>query len=239
MKIILQNRNKKIKINMLLIFVMSMLTISCSSDNDEEGQTPDIEIPSEETPQEKILGTWKINIYYNEEEYPEDIRTYTFFDDGFYAYCSQEWYGGEGMYSISNRTIILDGKKATLDVFTNNVVDFFLEEYRYNGKRIIKSDSELRAENKRKLVGTWLCEISYSYGILTSQLTLKKDGTYINNYGDDDMYIGRYHLSEDKIYFEEPMGKDPLCFYEIKKLTNSLFYLEEVDGEDYVSAKKE
>lgn len=240
MKIILQNRNKKIKINMLLIFVMSMLTLSCSSNNDEEEQTPDIEIPSEETPQEKILGTWKFYLYYNENENPDDGRTYTFFDGGVYVYWSQgEMNYSEGTYSISDKNIVLDNETSTLDIFTDKSITFSLGEYKYEGNKRIESNSKLRAENKQKFIGTWLCDVSYSYGTLTSQLTIKEDGTYTNVYlEDNDKYTGRYYVSEDKIYFEDPSGKDPLYFYTINELSNNHFELDNLYDEP-VSAKRQ
>lgn len=195
--------------------------------------------PSEATPQEKILGTWKFYLYYNNNENPSDGRTYTFFDGGVYVYWSQQrqcYY--DGTYSVSEETISMDGERTILDTFTYDFICFPIEGYKYEGKRIVESDSKLRDENKMKLVGTWLCSIPFYDGVLESQLILKEDGTYTNTYLDDNhKYMGQYYVAEDKIYFADPTGKDPLFFYDIQKLTNEQFELNNLDDEQ-VSAKK-
>lgn len=235
------------KLKFLLTFaLMSIVAFTACSSDDEDELVSDIENssgdnPSEETPQEKILGTWKFYLYYNENENenPNDGRTYTFFNDGVYVYWSQRMMNySEGTYSISDKNIVLDNNTSSLDIFTDESITFSLGEYKYEGNKRIESNSKLRAENKQKFIGTWLCDISYCYGTLTSQLTIKEDGTYTNVYlEDNDKYTGQYYVSEDKIYFKDPSGKDPLYFYTINELSNNHFELDNLYDEP-ISAKR-
>lgn len=88
--------------------------------------------------------------------------------------------------------------------------------------------------DNKYLVGTWLCVVDDYHGDDSAQLTLKADGEYIIKYLDEyeDTFMGTYYVSEDKIFFEEASGKDPIGGeHQIEKLTSKEFILSELfDG---------
>lgn len=72
-------------------------------------------------------------------------------------------------------------------------------------------------------------------------LTLKPNGEYENAYLDDsgDPYKGSYYVSEDKIFFEDAMGKDPIGGeHQIEELTSKGFVLSDLYGDGGITGTK-
>lgn len=179
-------------------------------------------------------GTW--NIYIRELSNDIlDVRRYTFYEGGTYSYWSEQYREYmDGTYTYIGNVLILDGKSASMQMLTSNTIKFVLDGEIYSGERSVKKDKQLVKTNKKYLVGTWLCIVDDYHGDDSAQLTLKADGEYIIKYLDEyeDTFMGTYYVSEDKIFFEEASGKDPIGGeHQIEKLTSKEFILSELfDG---------
>lgn len=157
-----------------------------------------------------VGGTWQIYMRSASGQIL-DTRRYTFFEGGTYSY----WTENDGIYQngtfkFDKNTITLDDEQADIVTLTSNSLKLSLDGKVYSGTRIVQKDKQLVESNKKLLVGTWACVISTCYGNLKSLLTLKPNGEYENVYEDNDSYKGSYYVSEDKIFFEDAMGKDPI-----------------------------
>lgn len=157
-----------------------------------------------------VGGTWKIYVRNTSGEIL-DTRRYTFFEGGTYSYWT-EHYGvyQDGTFKFDKNSITLDDEKTDIVTFTSNSLKFTLDGEIYSGTRIVQKDKQLVESNKKLLVGTWSCVVATYYGNEKSILTLKPNGEYEKVYEDHDSYKGSYYVSEDKIFFEDAMGKDPI-----------------------------
>lgn len=109
----------------------------------------------------------------------------------------------------------------------------------YSGTRIVQKDKQLVESNKKLLIGTWSCVVATYYGNEKSMLTLKSNGEYENVYEDHDSYTGSYYVSEDKIFFEDAMGKDPIGGeHQIEELTSKGFILNDLYGDGDITGTK-
>ncbi len=72
-------------------------------------------------------------------------------------------------------------------------------------------------------------------------LTLKPNGEYENENLDEngDIYKGNYYVSEDKIFFEDAMGKDAIGGeHQIVELTSKGFVLTDLYGDGDIIGTK-
>lgn len=91
------------------------------------------------------------------------------------------------------------------------------------------------------MVGTWTCLIPTYWGYEKSLLTLKANGEYENEYFDEygSYYKGSYYVSEDKIFFEDAMGKDPIGGeHQLEELNSKSFTLTDLYGEGEITGTK-
>ena len=98
----------------------------------------------------------------------------------------------------------------------------------YSGTRVVQKNKQLVEANKKQLIGTWTCKFTTDWGNEETLLTLKANGEYENKYLNDynSSYIGSYYVSEDKIFFEDAKGKDPIGGeHQISELTSKSFVL--------------
>lgn len=191
-----------------------------------------------------VGGTWEIYVRNAFGEILE-TRQYTFFEGGTYSYWTDDHSGfyQDGTFKFDKKSIIFDGEQADIVTFSSNSLKFALNGDIYFGTRIVQKDKQLVESNKKLLSGTWSCVVTTIFGKEKSLLTLKPNGEYENEYLDEygDPYKGSYYVSEDKIFFEEPMGKDPIGGEQhIEELTSKGFVLTDVHngGEIIVEAKK-
>lgn len=188
-----------------------------------------------------VGGTWKIYIR-NTSGKILDVRRYTFFEGGTYS-CWTENYGcyGDGTFKYDKKSITIDGEEADIVTFTTNSVKFTLNGEIYSGTRIVEKNKQLVESNKKLLIGTWSCVVTTYYGNTKSSLTLKANGEYVNEYLDDygNSYKGSYYVSEDKIFFEDAMGKDPIGDeHQIEELTSKGFILTDLYGDGEITGTK-
>ena len=186
-----------------------------------------------------VGGTWKIYVRNTSGEIL-DTRRYTFFEGGTYSYWT-EHYGvyQDGTFKFDKNSITLDDEKTDIVTFTSNSLKFTLDGEIYSGTRIVQKDKQLVESNKKLLVGTWSCVVATYYGNEKSILTLKPNGEYEKVYEDHDSYKGSYYVSEDKIFFEDAMGKDPIGDeHQIEELTSNSFVLTDLYGDGEIIGTK-
>lgn len=186
-----------------------------------------------------VGGTWKIYVRNTSGEIL-DTRRYTFFEGGTYSYWT-EHYGvyQDGTFKFDKNSITLDDEKTDIVTFTSNSLKFTLDGEIYSGTRIVQKDKQLVESNKKLLVGTWSCVVATYYGNEKSILTLKPNGEYEKVYEDHDSYKGSYYVSEDKIFFEDAMGKDPIGDeHQIEELTSNSFVLTDLYGDGEITGTK-
>lgn len=186
-----------------------------------------------------VGGTWKIYVKNTSDEILY-TRIYTFFEGGTYSYWTEN-YGiyRDGTFKFDKRSITLDDEKADIVTFTSNSLKFTLDGEIYSGTRIVQKDKQLVESNKRLLVGTWSCVVATYYGNEKPMLTLKSNGEYECIYEDQDCYKGSYYVSEDKIFFENAMGKDPIGGeHQIEELTSKGFVLSDLYGNGEITGTK-
>ena len=179
-----------------------------------------------------VGGTWKI---YIRSVYGGNLgtRRYTFFEGGTYSYWNedyQDYY--DGVFKFDKNTITIDGEQGNIVTFTSNSIKFSMDDKIYSGTRIVEKEKKLVESNKKLLIGTWSCVIGYDDD--KSVLTLKPNGEYENEYLDEDgdIYKGNYYVSEDKIFFDDAMGKDAIGGeHQIEKLTSKGFVLTDLFGD--------
>ena len=189
-----------------------------------------------------VGGTWKIYVRNSAGEILE-TRQYTFFEGGTYSYWTDEHFGyyQDGTYKFDQNSITFDGEQADLVTFSSNSLKFTMNGDIYSGTRIVEKDKQLVESNKKLLIGTWLCVVATYYGNEKSLLTLKANGEYENEYLDDygSTYKGSYYVSEDKIFFEDAMGKDPIGGeHQIEELTSKGFVLTDLYGDGDITGTK-
>lgn len=181
-------------------------------------------------------GTWKIYVREQSNEIL-DVRRYTFYEGGTYSCWSEDDSRyTDGTYTYNGKVLVIDGESTSLQMLTSNTVKFLLDGKIYSGERIVKKNKQLVKTNKKYFEGTWSCVVDTYYGDENTQLTLKADGEYKIKYLDEDdeedICIGTYYVSEDKIFFEDASGKDPISGeHQIEKLNSKEFVLSELfDG---------
>ena len=184
-----------------------------------------------------VGGTWEIYTGSVSE-----TRRYTFFEGGTYS-CWNEHLGiyEDGIYMFDKKTITIDGEQGNIVTFTSNSIMFSMDDVIYSGTRIVEKDKKLVESNKKLLIGTWSCVIGTYYGDDKSVLTLKPNGEYENEYLDEygDIYKGYYYVSEDKIFFEDAMGKDAIGGeHQIEELTSKGFVLTDLYGDGDIIGPK-
>ena len=184
-----------------------------------------------------VGGTWEIYTGSVSE-----TRRYTFFEGGTYS-CWNEHLGiyEDGIYMFDKKTITIDGEQGNIVTFTSNSIMFSMDDVIYSGTRIVEKDKKLVESNKKLLIGTWSCVIGTYYGDDKSVLTLKPNGEYENEYLDEygDIYKGYYYVSEDKIFFEDAMGKDAIGGeHQIEELTSKGFVLTDLYGDGDIIGTK-
>lgn len=184
-----------------------------------------------------VGGTWEIYTGSVSE-----TRRYTFFEGGTYS-CWNEHLGiyENGIYMFDKKTITIDGEQGNIVTFTSNSIMFSMDDVIYSGTRIVEKDKKLVESNKKLLIGTWSCVIGTYYGDDKSVLTLKPNGEYENEYLDEygDIYKGYYYVSEDKIFFEDAMGKDAIGGeHQIEELTSKGFVLTDLYGDGDIIGTK-
>lgn len=189
-----------------------------------------------------VGGTWKIYVRNSAGEILE-TRQYTFFEGGTYSYWTDEHFGyyQDGTYKFDQNSITFDGEQADLVTFSSNSLKFTMNGDIYSGTRIVEKDKQLVESNKKLLIGTWSCVVATYYGNEKSLLTLKANGEYENEYLDDygSTYKGSYYVSEDKIFFEDAMGKDPIGGeHQIEELTSKGFVLTDLYGDGDITGTK-
>lgn len=189
-----------------------------------------------------VGGTWKIYVRNSAGEILE-TRQYTFFEGGTYSYWTDEHSGyyQDGTYKFDKKSITFDGEQADIVTFSSNSLKFTMNGDIYSGTRIVKKDKQLVESNKKLLIGTWSCVVATYYGNEKSLLTLKANGEYENEYLDDygSTYKGSYYVSEDKIFFEDAMGKDPIGGeHQIEELTSKGFVLTDLYGDGDITGTK-
>ena len=189
-----------------------------------------------------VGGTWKIYVRNSAGEILE-TRQYTFFEGGTYSYWTDEHSGyyQDGTYKFDKNSITFDGEQADLVTFSSNSLKFTMNGDIYSGTRIVEKDKQLVESNKKLLIGTWSCVVATYYGNEKSLLTLKANGEYENEYLDDygSTYKGSYYVSEDKIFFEDAMGKDPIGGeHQIEELTSKGFVLTDLYGDGDITGTK-
>lgn len=189
-----------------------------------------------------VGGTWKIYVRNSAGEILE-TRQYTFFEGGTYSYWPDEHFGyyQDGTYKFDQNSITFDGEQADLVTFSSNSLKFTMNGDIYSGTRIVEKDKQLVESNKKLLIGTWSCVVATYYGNEKSLLTLKANGEYENEYLDDygSTYKGSYYVSEDKIFFEDAMGKDPIGGeHQIEELTSKGFVLTDLYGDGDITGTK-
>lgn len=189
-----------------------------------------------------VGGTWKIYVRNSAGEILE-TRQYTFFEGGTYSYWTDEHSGyyQDGIYKFDKNSITFDGEQADLVTFSSNSLKFTMNGDIYSGTRIVEKDKQLVESNKKLLIGTWSCVVATYYGNEKSLLTLKANGEYENEYLDDygSTYKGSYYVSEDKIFFEDAMGKDPIGGeHQIEELTSKGFVLTDLYGDGDITGTK-
>lgn len=187
-----------------------------------------------------VGGTWKIYVRNSAGEILE-TRQYTFFEGGTYSYWTDEHSGyyQDGTYKFDKKSITFDGEQADIVTFSSNSLKFTMNGDIYSGTRIVKKDKQLVESNKKLLIGTWSCVVATYYGNEKSMLTLKSNGEYENVYEDHDSYTGSYYVSEDKIFFEDAMGKDPIGGeHQIEELTSKGFILNDLYGDGDITGTK-
>ena len=187
-------------------------------------------------------GTWKIYVRNASGEILE-TRQYTFFEGGTYSYWTNEHSGyyQDGTFKYDKRSIIFDGEQADIVTFTSNSLKFTLNGDIYSGTRIVEKNKQLVESNKKLLAGTWSCVVATYYGNEKSVLTLKSNGEYENEYLNDygSSYKGSYYVSEDRIFFEDAMGKDPIGGeHQIEELTSNGFVLSDLYGDGEITGTK-
>lgn len=189
-----------------------------------------------------VGGTWKIYVRNTSGEIL-DTRRYTFFEGGTYSFSSYTTVE-DGTFKLDKNTIILDGEQGDIVTLTSNSLKFTFNGEIYSGARVVQKDKQLVESNKKLLIGTWSCVIPTYWGNEKTLLTLKANGEYENEYLDDygSLYEGNYYVSEDKIFFEDAKGKDPIGGeHQIKELTSKGFVLLTdfyVDGDEISGTKK-
>lgn len=188
-----------------------------------------------------VGGTWKIYIRSVSGEILETL-IYTFFEGGTYS-CWNEHYDiyHDGVFKFDKKTITIDGEQGNIVTFTSNSIKFSMDDEIYSGTRIVEKDKKLVESNKKLLIGTWSCVVGTCDGDEKSVLTLKPNGEYENEYLDEygDIYKGSYYVSEDKIFFEDAMGKDPIGGeHQIEELTSEGFVLTTFYDEEYIIGTK-
>lgn len=169
-----------------------------------------------------VGGTWEIYVR-NTSGQILDIRRYTFFEGGTYSSLPYD-----GTYKFDNKTITLDGEQADIISLTSKSLKFTLNGDIYSGTRVVQKNRQLVESNKKQLIGTWTCKFTTNWGNEETLLTLKVNGEYENKYLNDfnSSYIGSYYVSEDKIFFEDAKGKDPIGGeHQISELTSKSFVL--------------
>lgn len=169
-----------------------------------------------------VGGTWEIYIR-NTSGQILDIRRYTFFEGGTYSSLLYD-----GTFKFDKNTITLDGEQADIITLTSNSLKFTLNGEIYSGTRVVQKNKQLVEANKKQLIGTWTCKFTTYWGNEETLLTLKANGEYENKYLNDynSSYIGSYYVSEDKIFFEDAKGKDPIGGeHQISELTSKSFVL--------------
>ena len=140
------------------------------------------------------------------------MQRFYFFEGGTYS-C---WNGDLGIYEdgifmFDNNIITIDGEQGNIVTFTSNSIKFSMDDEIYSGTRIVEKDKKLVESNKKLLIGTWSCVEGTYYGDEKFVLTLKPNGEYEFEYLDDsDIYKGSYYVSEDKIFFGDATGKNPI-----------------------------
>lgn len=187
-----------------------------------------------------VGGTWKIYVRNTVGEILE-TRQYTFFEGGTYSYWTDEHSGyyQDGTYKFDKNSITFDGEQADIVTFSSNSLKFTMNGDIYSGTRIVQKDKQLVESNKKLLIGTWSCVVATYYGNEKSMLTLKSNGEYENVYEDHDSYTGSYYVSEDKIFFEDAMGKDPIGGeHQIEELTSKGFILNDLYGDGDITGTK-
>lgn len=189
-----------------------------------------------------VGGTWKIYVRNSSGEILE-TRQYTFFEGGTYSYWTDEHSGyyQDGTYKYDKNSITFDGEQANIVTFSPNSLKFTMNGDIYSGTRIVEKDKQLVESNKKLFIGTWSCVVATYYGNEKSLLTLKANGEYENEYLDDNgsTYKGSYYVSEDKIFFEDAMGKDPIGGeHQIEELTSKGFVLTDLYGDGDITGTK-
>ena len=187
-----------------------------------------------------VGGTWKIYVRNTVGEILE-TRQYTFFEGGTYSYWTDEHSGyyQDGTYKFDKNSITFDGEQADIVTFSSNSLKFTMNGDIYSGTRIVQKDKQLVESNKKLLIGTWSCVVATYYGNEKSMLTLKSNGEYENVYEDHDSYTGSYYVSEDKIFFEDAMGKDPIGGeHQIEESTSKGFVLSDLYGDGEITGTK-
>lgn len=183
-----------------------------------------------------VGGTWEIYTGSVSE-----TRRYTFFEGGTYS-CWNEHLGiyEDGIYMFDKKTITIDGEQGNIVTFTSNSIKFSMDDVIYSGTRIVEKDKKLVESNKKLLIGTWSCVVGTCDGDEKSVLILKPNGEYEIEYLDDsDIYKGSYYVSEDKIFFEDATGKNPIgAEYQIEKLASEGFALTNFYDEEYIIGTK-
>lgn len=186
-----------------------------------------------------VGGTWKIYLKSVSGEIL-GTRRYTFFEGGTYS-CWNEDFGiyEEGTYMYDNNTITIGGEQGKIVTFTSDSIKFSMDDEIYSGTRIIEKDKKLVESNKKLLIGTYSCVFDYNGD--KSVLTLKPNGEYENENLDEngDIYKGNYYVSEDKIFFEDAMGKDAIGGeHQIVELTSKGFVLTDLYGDGDIIGTK-
>ena len=180
-----------------------------------------------------VGGTWK---FYVKDTYGTILNTltFTFFESGVYSCWNEHYqYYEDGVFNFDKKTIKLDGEEVEIKTFTSNTLKFTLNGEIYHGTRIVEKNKQLVESNKKLLVGTWSC---IDYDNEKSLLILKPNGEYENKYDDGyedyNDYKGTYYVSEDKIFFDDPKGKDGLGGeHQIVELTSKRFLLNTLEND--------
>ena len=218
---------------------------------------------AERSPEELIVGTWELVA---KHEYVEDGKAslvvvddsvrYTFFSGG--VFCAIDClYGGDGLegtYSISNNSIEINPldndywylKNPKLIKITEDSLNFSTDEYVYKGHRIVDVDINMTETNKKALLGNWIITKNegdyYPDENTTEQLSIDVNGNFIHSFTGgqwNDEYQGKVYVAEDRVYFTEGTGKDPIGgIYIVEKLTDTSFILANCQDER-VYANKE
>ena len=194
---------------------------------------------------DKLPGTWELISYDSKGEERRKLNT-TFFEEGvFYSLDVLVSSEAEGTYTVESNRINISAeyggmpKEFVITTLKQNQMTLKDPQSNeiYQGVRTVVSNPTQTNENRNNIVGNWSViknEID-DYPEEREHLSMNVDGTFDHYWvtlkTGQSSYHGKYYIQDNRVYFREATGKDPLSIlFVIEKLTDSELILNDGFG---------